>query len=103
MREGEQRLDKWLWFARVAKTRSQAARLVADGYVRVNGTRVTKAARPVAAGDVLTLALTREVRILRVRGPGERRGAYVDACRLFDELAMTSPATPALAMPRGSD
>ncbi len=82
-----QRLDKWLWFARVVKTRSLAARLVSDGHVRVNAVRVDNPAKGVRAGDVLTVALERGVRVLRVVQPGERRGPFTEARTLFDDLS----------------
>lgn len=82
-----QRLDKWLWFARVVKSRTQASRLVEDGHVRLNGTRTTLPARHVAEGDVLTIALERHVRVLRVTAPGDKRGPFRDACRLFEDLS----------------
>ena len=81
-----QRIDKWLCFARVVKTRTLAARLVEDGHVRVNGTRMASAAKPVGVGDVLTVALERQVRVLRVMGTGERRGPFREACLLFEEI-----------------
>ena len=81
-----QRLDKWLWFARVVKSRTQAAKLVGDGCVRVNGTRATVVARPIAEGDVLTIALERQVRVLRIAATGDRRGPFREACRLFEDL-----------------
>ncbi|SOR27543.1 protein of unknown function [Methylorubrum extorquens] len=56
MSAGRQRLDKWLWFARFARTRSMAARLVSDGHVRVNGTRADAPAKAIHCGDVLTVA-----------------------------------------------
>lgn len=83
---GRQRLDKWLWFARVVKTRSLAARLVAEGHVRVNGIRSDSPAKLVKAGDVLTIALERQVRVLRVASPGLRRGPFEEARMLFAEL-----------------
>ena len=52
-----QRLDKWLWFARVARTRSLAAALVTGGKVRVNGTRTDKTSTLVKAGDTLTIVM----------------------------------------------
>jgi ribosome-associated heat shock protein Hsp15 len=69
-----QRIDKWLWHARVVRTRSAAAGLVAAGHVRLNSERVTAASRLVRAGDVVTIALDRAVRILKVAGFAERRG-----------------------------
>ena len=89
-RGDRQRLDKWLWFARVARTRPAAAALVVAGHVRMNGRRVALPAKPVAPGDVLTIALEREVRVLRVVGIGLRRGPYRDASTLFEELAAGS-------------
>lgn len=80
------RLDKWLWHARFFKTRSLAAKAVADGKVRVNGLRVVKPATPVAAGDGLTVVQGRAVRVVRVRGTGTRRGPAEEARTLYDEL-----------------
>jgi ribosome-associated heat shock protein Hsp15 len=82
-----QRLDKWLWIARVVKTRSLAARLVAEGHVRINAKRVDAPAKPVGPGDVLTIALPHRVRVLRVLAPGERRGSFPEASLLFEELS----------------
>lgn len=82
-----QRLDKWLWFARVVKTRSLAARLVSGGHVRLNGRRIETPAKAVVPGDVLTIALEREVRVLRIVGPGTRRGPYAEAALLFEDLS----------------
>jgi ribosome-associated heat shock protein Hsp15 len=87
-----QRLDKWLWFARVVKTRSLAARLVTDGHVRINGRRIEAPAHAVSPGDVLTIALERQVRVLRVVAPGLRREGYPEAKLLFEELTSDAPA-----------
>ena len=86
MREDRQRLDKWLWFARFAKTRTLAAKLVGAGYVRVNGQRVDQAAKAVAVGDVLTLALARTTAVVRVEALGERRGPASEAQALYTDL-----------------
>ncbi len=69
-----QRLDKWLWHARVVRTRTSASSLVDGGFVRVNGVRTTQAAHAVKTGDVLTVALDARVRVLRVEGLAPRRG-----------------------------
>ncbi len=84
-----QRLDKWLWFARVVKTRTLASRLVQDGHVRLNGQRIDTPAKPVAPGAVLTIALDREIKILRVLAPGSRRGPYEEARLLYEDLTPT--------------
>jgi ribosome-associated heat shock protein Hsp15 len=83
MREDRQRLDKWLWFARFAKTRTLAAKLVASGFVRVNGERAEQAAKAVTVGDVLTLALARTTVVVRVEALGERRGPATEARTLY--------------------
>jgi ribosome-associated heat shock protein Hsp15 len=82
-----QRLDKWLWLARVAKTRSLAARLVAEGRVRLNARRIETPAKGVGPGDVLTIALERRVRVLKVVARGARRGGFSEASLLFEELS----------------
>jgi ribosome-associated heat shock protein Hsp15 len=84
-----QRLDKWLWFARVAKTRSLAARLVAGGHVRLNSRRTETPGKAVEPGDVLTIALKRRVRILKVVASGARRGGFSEAAGLFEELSVS--------------
>ena len=82
-----QRLDKWLWHARVVKARSSAASLVEAGHVRINGVRQTAPGHAVKPGDVLTIALDRTVRVLRVLGFAERRGDASAARVLYDDLA----------------
>ena len=69
-----QRIDKWLWHARMVRTRSDAAGLTEAGHVRLNGRRVTAPSHPVRAGDVVTLALDRAVKVIRVEGFCEKRG-----------------------------
>ena len=86
MRDGRQRLDKWLWFARFAKTRSLAARLVDDGFVRVNGARASAPAKQVAPGDVPTVAAPHVTAVVRILAPGERRGPATEARTLYEEL-----------------
>ena len=70
-----QRLDRWLWHARMVRTRSAAAALTQAGHVRVNGARVTAAGYMVRAGDVVTVALDRAVQVVRITGFCERRGS----------------------------
>jgi ribosome-associated heat shock protein Hsp15 len=81
-----QRIDKWLWHARVVRTRNAAASLAQSGHVRINGLRIQAASRPVRAGDVVTVALDRRVRVLRVLGFGDRRGSSATACVLYEEI-----------------
>ena len=86
-----QRLDKWLWFARVVKTRSLAARLVTEGHVRVNSVRIETAAKAVKQGDIVTVALERHVRVFKVLAAGERRGPAPEAQALYEDLAPRQP------------
>jgi ribosome-associated heat shock protein Hsp15 len=81
-----QRLDKWLWHARVVKARASAAALVEAGHVRINGVRETAPGHSVKAGDVLTIGLDRTVRVLKVTGFAERRGDAPSARVLYDDL-----------------
>jgi ribosome-associated heat shock protein Hsp15 len=80
------RLDKWLWFVRVVKTRGLAQELAGSGHVRINGQRVTSVAKVVHIGDVLTIALHGHVRVLKVRGIPERRGSAPEAQQHYEEL-----------------
>ena len=81
-----QRIDKWLWHARMVRTRGDAAALAEKGHVRVNGRRVTSSSQPVRAGDVLTVALDRAVRVVKVQGFCERRGAATLARSLYRDI-----------------
>jgi len=89
-----QRIDKWLWHARFARTRAAAQRLALSGHVRINREKVKAASRLVHPGDVLTLALGRDVRVLRVVGIADRRGSFEAARRLYDEHGTTPAALP---------
>jgi ribosome-associated heat shock protein Hsp15 len=87
MREGRQRLDKWLWFARFARTRTLAAKLVAEGFVRVNGTRTDNPAKGLGLGDVITVAAPHATMAVRVLDLGERRGPSEEAKGLYEALS----------------
>jgi ribosome-associated heat shock protein Hsp15 len=85
------RLDKWLWFARFAKTRSLAARLCVEGCITVGGAPVLKAGHPLRVGDVLTVRQGRMLRRVTVVALGERRGPPTEARLLYAEPAMPLP------------
>ena len=87
-----QRIDKWLWFARLIKTRTLASEFVIAGKVRLNRAKLEKASHAVRVGDVLTVTLNRRVRLLKVTGLGMRRGPSAAARSLYEEL--TAPADP---------
>ena len=81
-----QRIDRWLWHARLVRTRDAAAALAGGGYVRVNGARIDAPSRMVRAGDVITVALDRGVRVLKVTGFAERRGPGGTGATLYEDL-----------------
>jgi ribosome-associated heat shock protein Hsp15 len=82
-----QRIDKWLCFARMVKTRTLAATIVSRGQVRLNKTRVIKPSHEVGPGDVLTLAVHGRVRVIKVMAIGARRGPASEAKSLYEDLA----------------
>jgi len=88
-----QRIDRWLWHARLVRTRDAAATLAGSGYVRVNGTRIGAPSRMIRAGDVITLALTRSVRVVKVTGFVERRGPAGSGEGLYEDLSKVPPAS----------
>ena len=88
-----QRLDKWLWHARMTRTRTLAAKLVSAGHVRVNGQRASDPARMVRLGDVLTVALAHTTRVVEVTAFGERRGAPAVAQALYRDRAHDDAGT----------
>jgi ribosome-associated heat shock protein Hsp15 len=81
-----QRLDTWLWYARFAKSRSLAAKLIEEGGIRVNRQRVVKASACVKCGDVLTATLDGNVRVIEILEMGHRRGPASEARSLYTEL-----------------
>jgi len=86
-----QRIDKWLWHARVVRTRSAAAALADSGKVRVNGARIDAASKAVRLGDVVTVALDR-VRVLKVLDFCDRRGGAEAGRALYEDLAQGAQA-----------
>lgn len=82
-----QRIDKWLFFARVVKSRSLAAKLAVGGKVRVNRDKIEQAAYQVKVGDVLTITLDRRILVYKVLAPGERRGPAPEAQLLYEDIS----------------
>ena len=101
------RIDKWLWAARLVKTRTLASEAVKGGRVEVNGQR-TKPSRDVRPGDRIQLTVGPVRRVVVVRGLSERRGPAVEAERLYQETAESiaererQAAERRLAWPTGS-
>ncbi|MFN3728017.1 MAG: RNA-binding S4 domain-containing protein [Allosphingosinicella sp.] len=80
------RLDKFLWFARVVKTRSAAQALAEDGRLRINGRVIDRSHAPVGVGDVLSFAVHGKVRVLRIETLPVRRGPPAEARALYSEI-----------------
>lgn len=103
------RLDQWLWFARLAKSRSLAARLCAAGAVAVNGRPVTKAGHLVRTGDAVSIPQGQFRRLVRVEALGTRRGPAAEARQLYEEpwapvpLRLPIEWMPLLAEPADHD
>jgi len=98
---GAIRIDKWLWFARFFKSRTLAARMVAEGHVRVNRERVTKSHGGIRPGDVLTFPQGRDIRVVRVVGLGARRGPAAEAQQLYEDLVPAAEAKARDILPVG--
>ena len=85
------RLDKWLWQARLFKSRSRAAKFCQSGKLRLNGNATSKAHHLVRPGDVLTFPLGPHIRIIEIVELGTRRGPAKEAQGLYLDLAPRQP------------
>ena len=90
------RLDKWLWFARLAKSRTAAQDLCESRRLRIDGRVVDRASALVRAGAVLSFPKGDEVIVVRVEGLAAARCPYDDARHLYTDLSARGPewATP---------
>jgi ribosome-associated heat shock protein Hsp15 len=88
-----QRLDKWIWHARVTKSRTLAQKLIESGAVRVNGQRVTGSDTRVGIGDGLTILVHGRLRVLKIAGIAERRGSPTVALALYEDISPVLPKT----------
>jgi ribosome-associated heat shock protein Hsp15 len=93
------RLDKWLWHARFARTRSLAAKLVSEARFRINGNPTEKAHHAVRPGDVLTFPLGPHIRVIKILALGLRRGPAPEARTLYEDL---DPPQPKPSVPQES-
>jgi len=84
------RLDQWLWFARLVKSRSLAGRLCTAGAVAINGSPVRKPNQAVRIGDVVGVLHGGWQRTVRVAALGTRRGPAAEARLLYEEAAATA-------------
>ncbi|OKL43944.1 RNA-binding S4 domain-containing protein [Pseudovibrio exalbescens] len=91
MQQASQRIDKWLWYARVTKSRTLAQKLAMSGHVRLNKEKVTTAKQGIKLGDVLTIALPRRLLVYKVLDLGARRGPASEAQLLYEDLSPPPP------------
>jgi ribosome-associated heat shock protein Hsp15 len=98
------RIDKLLWFLRLARTRGAAQALVAAGHIRRNGRRIERSAQPIGVGDVLVLPLARGVTVIEIVTLPARRGPAGEALtcyRVLDERA-ANPIAAGNTSPEGN-
>ena len=89
------RLDKWLWHARITKTRTLAQKLVLSGKVRVNRVKALAPGRQIRVGDTLTINHPSGILVYQIAAISQRRGPYSQARLLYNDLGSTmSPAAP---------
>lgn len=83
------RLDRFLFFIRLAKSRTLAQGLIETGHVRIDGKRVAKPSEEVRVGSVIALPLHGKVRVVRVLGLPQRRGPATEARSHYEEIEET--------------
>lgn len=81
------RIDKYLFFVRLVKTRGLAQKLVEDGHFRIDGRVIERAHAEVRTGNVLTFPLNGRVRVLRVEALPNRRGPAPEAQACYSDLS----------------
>jgi ribosome-associated heat shock protein Hsp15 len=93
------RVDKWLWAARLAKTRGLAAEAVKGGRVELNGQR-TKPAKELKPGDTLVITSGPYRRELVVLALAERRVSAKEVALLYSETPASIAARERLQAER---
>jgi ribosome-associated heat shock protein Hsp15 len=84
------RIDKFLWFARLAKSRSTAQKLAEQGLIRVNGRRIERSHTAVRPGDLVTFPHGSGARVVRIAALPRRRGPAPEAQACYEEIAFNS-------------
>jgi ribosome-associated heat shock protein Hsp15 len=85
------RIDRFLFFIRLLKSRTLAQALVETGHVRIDGKRVEKPSESVRIGSVIAFPLHEQVRVLRVLSLPTRRGPAAEARACYEELGIDEP------------
>lgn len=96
---GTMRLDRFLWFARLAKSRSAAQAIAGAGTLRLDGRRIDRAHAGVRPGSIIAFPLGGRVRVLRVIALPTRRGPPAEAAALYENLLTDSDRPPAFSNP----
>jgi ribosome-associated heat shock protein Hsp15 len=86
------RLDRFLWFARLCKTRTAAQTMAEGGILRLDGRRIDRAHVPVRVGSTLAFMQGERVRVIRIGALPRRRGPAAEAAALYVDLANTVDA-----------
>ena len=87
------RIDRFLFFIRLAKSRTIAQGVIGTGHVRLDGKRVEKPSEDVEVGSIIALPLHGKVRVLRVIALPERRGPASEARTCYEELGVDEGRT----------
>jgi ribosome-associated heat shock protein Hsp15 len=89
------RIDKWLWYARLIKSRTLAQKLLQAGKTRLNKEKVSSASQKVKVDDVLTVTLKERILVIKILQLGTRRGPYEEAKLLYEIVSEINPQAEA--------
>ncbi|MDQ4419174.1 RNA-binding S4 domain-containing protein [Sphingobium sp. DEHP117] len=87
------RIDKFLWFSRLSKSRSTAQAMTEQGIMRLNGRRVDRAHSPIRVGDLVTLVQGDRIRVVRILALPVRRGPAPEAQACYEDLTLSTEHT----------
>ncbi len=90
----ERRIDQWLFYSRLVKSRSLAGRMVESGKLRVNKVKISKPSSLVRKGDVITSMINRDLKVIEVLELGVRRGPASEAEQLYNDITPKEPLRP---------
>lgn len=90
MDSDRQRIDKWLWHARFARTRTLCQKLVISGQIRLNRKKLSNTSHPIRIDDVLTINLERCVTVVKILKFATKRGPASEARELYEEISRIS-------------
>ena len=88
------RIDRFLFFIRLVRSRTLAQAVIDTGYVRLDGKRLEKSSEEVRAGSIVALPLRGGVRVLRVLSLPSRRGPAAEARACYEELGVDAALPP---------